>query len=55
MSHTIPPRGVPHDDLLQQMGTFRGQDADWKAGRVFSLVYYGGDAHDALLKKAHNL
>jgi sphinganine-1-phosphate aldolase len=55
MSLTIPPRGVPHDDLLAKMGTFREKDADWKDGRVFSLVYYGGDAHDALLKKAHNL
>ncbi len=55
MSLTIPPRGIPHDDLLAKMGTFREKDADWKDGRVFSLVYYGGDAHHELLKKAHNL
>ncbi len=55
MSLTIPARGVPHDELLTQMGTFREKDADWKDGRVFSLVYYGGDAHHELLKKAHNL
>ena len=28
-------------------------DVDWKGGRVFSLVYHGGDAHSAFLKEAH--
>lgn len=55
MSVTIPARGVAHDDLLKEMSTFRERDADWKGGRVFSLVYYGGDAHHAFLEKAHNL
>jgi sphinganine-1-phosphate aldolase len=52
---TIPARGVPHEELLTQMAGFRERDADWKGGRVFSLVYYGGDAHHAFLEKAHNL
>lgn len=55
MSVTIPARGVPHEELLSQMSAFRERDADWKGGRVFSLVYYGGDAHHAFLEKAHNL
>ncbi len=55
MSVTIPARGVPHDELLAQMASFRERDADWKGGRVFSLVYYGGQAHHDFLVKAHNL
>jgi glutamate/tyrosine decarboxylase-like PLP-dependent enzyme len=55
MSLTIPGRGVPHDELLAQMSKFRDRDADWKSGRVFSLVYYGGDEHHAFLEKAHEL
>ena len=55
MAITIPARGVPHEQLLERMETFREHDADWKNGRVFSLVYYGGDAHHAFLEKAHNL
>ena len=55
MTVTIPARGVPHDRLLEEMASFRAHDADWKNGRVFSLVYYGGDAHHAFLEKAHNL
>jgi len=55
MSVTIPARGVAHDELLREMASFRERDADWRGGRVFSLVYYGGDAHHAFLEKAHNL
>lgn len=55
MSVSIPARGVPHDELLKEMASFRDHDADWKGGRVFSLVYYGGEAHHAFLQKAHNL
>ena len=28
-------------------------DADWRHGRSWSLVYYGGDEHDAFLKQAY--
>ncbi len=55
MSVTIPARGVPHSELLTQMAGFRDRDADWKGGRVFSLVYYGGEQHHEFLQKAHNL
>ena len=55
MSVTIPARGIPHEELLADMAKFRERDADWKGGRVFSLVYYGGDAHHEFLQKAHNL
>ena len=27
----------------------RAHDADWRGGRIWSLVYYGGEAHTAFL------
>lgn len=51
----IPASGVDKDELLEMMQSFRSDDADWKGGRTFSMVYYAGDAHHDFLKKAHNL
>lgn len=55
MSLTIPARGLSHDEILERLKELREGDADWKDGRVFSLVYYAGEEHHELVKKAHNL
>jgi glutamate/tyrosine decarboxylase-like PLP-dependent enzyme len=52
---TIPQKGRDHDDLLAAMEGLRRGDADWKDGRTWSLVYYAGEEHHALLKRAHHL
>jgi len=49
----LPKQGVPHEDLLTSLRALRDGDVDWRGGRVFSLVYHGGDAHYAFLKEAH--
>ncbi|HEX6569660.1 MAG TPA: aminotransferase class V-fold PLP-dependent enzyme [Acidimicrobiales bacterium] len=36
---TFPARGRPVDDLVAEMRGGRGDDADWRRGRTFSLVY----------------
>jgi glutamate/tyrosine decarboxylase-like PLP-dependent enzyme len=51
----IPARGRDHEELLRQMEAMKAGDAGWKAGRVWSLVYYAGEAHHELLKRAHHL
>jgi sphinganine-1-phosphate aldolase len=48
----LPERGVPHAVLLQQLEAMHADDADWKAGRCFSLVYHASDEHTAFLKAA---
>lgn len=48
----IPEVGRAHDDVLMTMDGFRAGDADWRDGRTWSLVYYAGEAHSELLKKA---
>ena len=36
---TFPATGRPVDDLLAEIRGGRGDDADWRTGRTFSLVY----------------
>lgn len=55
MAIQIPERGVPQSELLDRMKAFRSEDADWRDGRTFSLVYYAGEEHEETLKKAYEL
>lgn len=52
---TIPQAPKGRDELLAALRALRGNDADWRRGRVFSLVYDAGEAHLELLKQAHSL
>jgi sphinganine-1-phosphate aldolase len=54
-SVSIPKTGVDNEELLDQMRGFRGEDADWRAGRTWSLVYYAGEEHYEMLKEAYTL
>ncbi|ACY12800.1 pyridoxal phosphate-dependent decarboxylase family protein [Haliangium ochraceum] len=51
----IPAHGVAAEELLARMNARRGEDADWRHGRVFSLVYHLGDEHEELLEQASSL
>lgn len=51
----LPARGLPHDEVLRRMEALREGDADWRGGRTWSLVYHGGEAHEAFLKQAYGL
>lgn len=52
---SIPPEGRPQDDVLDVMQSFRKEDADFKSGRTWSLVYHLNREHDDFIKKAHHL
>jgi len=43
MTPGFPTEGRPADDLLAEIRAGRGDDADWRGGRTFSLVYNPGD------------
>jgi glutamate/tyrosine decarboxylase-like PLP-dependent enzyme len=49
----IPKHGRTADDILAELGDRATADIDWRGGRVFSLVYHAGDAHEELLRRAH--
>ena len=51
----IPPRGEPAAAILAALRARQADDTDWRRGRVFSLVYHAGDAHEQLVKDAHAL
>ena len=52
---SIPAKGIPRDELLSKMVSLGGNDANWRDGRTWSLVYFAGEEHTAFLKKARNL
>jgi sphinganine-1-phosphate aldolase len=39
----FPSQGRPADDLIEEIRSRRGDDADWRRGRTFSLVYNPSD------------
>jgi sphinganine-1-phosphate aldolase len=39
--------------VLAELRARQAADVDWRDGRVFSLVYHAGDAHEQLVKDAH--
>ena len=51
----IPAHGRPAEDILAELGARSAADTDWRGGRVFSLVYHAGEAHEHLLQRAHAL
>jgi sphinganine-1-phosphate aldolase len=50
---TIPARGRPAAEILAELDARKARDVDWRGGRVFSLVYHAGRAHEELLARAH--
>jgi sphinganine-1-phosphate aldolase len=39
----LPATGVPRDELLRALRANRSDDADWRSGRIFALVYHPGE------------
>jgi sphinganine-1-phosphate aldolase len=55
MPSHIPETGRDPDDILREMADLKAADTDWRGGRVFSLVYHAGEAHERLLERAHGM
>jgi sphinganine-1-phosphate aldolase len=47
----IPARGIARDAVLAEVRAAAGDDADWHAGRTFSLVYHHSDEHHRFLEQ----
>ncbi len=48
----LPAQGISKDEVLERLRALKAQDAAWRHGRVFSLVYYAGDDVLEVLKEA---
>jgi glutamate/tyrosine decarboxylase-like PLP-dependent enzyme len=53
MSKTLPAAGTPREAVLEKLRALHADDAKWKDGRTFSLVYFAGDEVSQLLKEAY--
>ncbi len=51
----IPQTGRASEDVLAELRAKGAGDTDWRGGKVFSLVYHAGEAHEQLLLDAHEL
>ncbi len=51
----IPESGLAPDAVLEEMRVKREQDADWRSGKTWSLVYFLDDEHTSLIKKAYQM
>ncbi|MDH5371699.1 MAG: aspartate aminotransferase family protein [Acidimicrobiia bacterium] len=49
----IPEQGMARDQILEEMRALKIDDADWKSGHTWSLVYHASDDHTELLKDAY--
>ena len=51
----LPDKGIPTDALFRGMRERKREDADWRAGKTWSLIYPAGEEVDAILKEANEL
>lgn len=52
---SLPERGRPHDEILQHLDNLRADDAGWRDGRTFGLVYDGGPEVHAIAEAASSM
>jgi glutamate/tyrosine decarboxylase-like PLP-dependent enzyme len=52
---SLPDKGTPREELLAGMRERKRADADWRAGRTWSLIYPAGPEVDEVLHEANNL
>lgn len=53
MGKTLPKTGTPREAVMQKLKSLHADDAKWKDGKTFSLVYFAGDEVSLLLKEAY--
>lgn len=51
--HRLPDVGLSKGEVDQQLDDLRGDDVDWRRGRIWSLVYSAGDEHDEVVHDAY--
>ncbi|MBK7860821.1 MAG: aspartate aminotransferase family protein [Archangiaceae bacterium] len=49
----FPLTGLPKDEVLRRMRALREDDARWREGKTFSLVYFAGDEVSAMAREAY--
>lgn len=50
----FPAEGVPHDELMGHLREALSRDADWRGGKIWSLVYFAGEDVARVLRDAYS-
>jgi sphinganine-1-phosphate aldolase len=48
----LPERGSAHDEVFERIRDMKAEDADWRGGRTWSLIYPAGDDVDRVIEEA---
>lgn len=51
----IPANGLPHPTILAQLAAKKSGDANWRSGRIWSMVYFVSEEHLHLMEEASKL
>ena len=52
---SLPKKGMPKEDVLNTLKSFKSDDVKWHAGQLFGLIYEAGPEVEALVKEASAL
>lgn len=55
MFKKLPNQGLDKQEIFHQLNEFKKTDADWKRGRVFSLLFYPGEEAAAVMQDAYSM
>lgn len=55
MFKKFPEIGISKENIFEQLSLLRKPDADWRKGRVFSLVFYPGDEAAKVVSDAYQM
>jgi len=51
---TFPKQGSSHDEVMASINEALASDADWRGGRIFSLVYFAGEDVAEVIRDAYS-
>jgi sphinganine-1-phosphate aldolase len=49
----FPQQGMPKEDVLSLLRSFKSGDSDWHEGRLFGLIYYAGQEVEEMAREAY--
>ena len=52
---SLPKKGMPRDEVLNTLKSFKSNDVKWHKGQLFGLIYEAGPEVEALVKEASAL